>query len=213
MDFARRAVRSLCLYTGRCERLYLRCLGYDYALWADWLRRNRGMRIGPNTSINPKAVLMDWCLLTIGSNCSISACTFVTHSGGDRVIRNAWRRHVDSQRPIVVGDNTTIGINVTIMYGVTIGNNCVIGAGSFVSRDVPAGTVMRPPEAVCSGTTDAYVQRLAAHTETRENAPADVEVRPGRAWGFPNLPIPGWLIGVAVAFAAGALLVPSPFFD
>ena len=33
------------------------------------------------------------------------------------------------------------GANVTVLPGVTIGDNCVIGAGSVVNRDIPANTV------------------------------------------------------------------------
>jgi|GEM_PF-5878428 len=187
-------------------------MGHDYTLWADWLRKNHHVRIGPGTSINPHAMLMDSETLTIGANCSISACTFVTHSGGDRVIRNAWGRNVHSQGPIVIGDNTTIGINVTIMYGVTVGDNCVIGAGSFVSRDVPSGTVMRPPEAVPSGTMDAYVERLAARTQARAHRPPTAA--PATAPALPSQPIMARPIRVAFALMACALVVgPTSFFE
>ena len=40
-------------------------------------------------------------------------------------------------RPIVIGPGTWLGINVTVLPGVTIGQGCVIGAGSVVTSDVP----------------------------------------------------------------------------
>ena len=125
------------------------------------------IRIGKNTTINPAAVFMDKGMVSIGDNCSISGVVFVTHSGGDRVIKNHWGVSVDSGlgRRIVVGNNVTIGASVTVMYGVTIGDNCVIGAGSYISRDVPAGTVTRPPEAAHAGKTDDYVARLVNRTK------------------------------------------------
>lgn len=43
--------------------------------------------------------------------------------------------------PIVIEDNVWIGANVMIMPGVTIGKNSVIGAGSVVTRDIPANVV------------------------------------------------------------------------
>lgn len=127
------------------------------------------IRIGKNTTINPAAVFMDKGMVSIGDNCSISGVVFVTHSGGDRVIKNHWGVSVDSGlgRRIVVGNNVTIGASVTVMYGVTIGDNCVIGAGSYISRDVPAGTVTRPPEAAHAGKTDDYVARLVNRTQRK----------------------------------------------
>ena len=43
--------------------------------------------------------------------------------------------------PVTICDHVWIGSNVTIMPGVTIGENSVIGAGSVVTRDIPANVV------------------------------------------------------------------------
>ena len=43
--------------------------------------------------------------------------------------------------PVVIKDHVWIGSNVTIMPGVTIGENSVIGAGSVVTKDIPANVV------------------------------------------------------------------------
>ena len=131
------------------------------------LRYVMKIRIGKNTTINPAAVFMDKGMVSIGDNCSISGVVFVTHNGGDRVIKNHWGFEVDSGhgRPIVVGNNVTIGASTTIMYGVTIGDNCVIGAGSYISKDVPPGTVTKPPEAAHVGHTEDYVLRLVRRSK------------------------------------------------
>lgn len=39
--------------------------------------------------------------------------------------------------PIVIGEDCWIGSNVTILGGVKIGNGCVIGAGSIVTKNIP----------------------------------------------------------------------------
>lgn len=44
-------------------------------------------------------------------------------------------------KPIHVGRNCWFGANVTVMPGVTIGDNTVIGAGSLVTKDIPANVV------------------------------------------------------------------------
>lgn len=43
--------------------------------------------------------------------------------------------------PIVLGKNVWVGSNATILQGVTIGDNSVIGAGAVITKDVPADSV------------------------------------------------------------------------
>ena len=43
--------------------------------------------------------------------------------------------------PITVGDNVWFGASVTVLPGVRIGSNTVIGAGSVVNRDIPDGVI------------------------------------------------------------------------
>ena len=46
------------------------------------------------------------------------------------------------QKGITVEDDCWIGSNVTILDGVTIGKGSVIGAGTLVTKDIPAGSVV-----------------------------------------------------------------------
>jgi maltose O-acetyltransferase len=41
-------------------------------------------------------------------------------------------------KPIIIGNNVWITTNVTILPGVTIGDNTIIGAGSVVTKNIPA---------------------------------------------------------------------------
>ena len=43
-------------------------------------------------------------------------------------------------KPIVIEDDCWLASNVTVCGGVTIGKECVIGAGSVVTKDIPAGS-------------------------------------------------------------------------
>ena len=49
---------------------------------------------------------------------------------------------VEWARPIRIGDNVWIGGSATILPGVSIGDNAVVGEGSVVTRDVEPGTVV-----------------------------------------------------------------------
>lgn len=44
-------------------------------------------------------------------------------------------------KPVTIGNNCWFGANVTVCPGVTIGDNVVLGAGSVVTKDIPANTV------------------------------------------------------------------------
>ena len=50
-------------------------------------------------------------------------------------------RGLEYAYPITVGDNVWFGAGVIVLPGVTIGSDTVIGAGSLVNRDIPAGVV------------------------------------------------------------------------
>ena len=51
------------------------------------------------------------------------------------------RKHLSVAKPVTIGNDVWIGGNVTILPGVTIGDRCTIGAGSVVTRDIPAGSL------------------------------------------------------------------------
>jgi acetyltransferase-like isoleucine patch superfamily enzyme len=98
------------------------------------------VRVGANTWIGPLTMLEGTGGLTIGANCSISTGVQIhTHdsvrwalSGGTAQIERAAVR---------IGDNTYIGSHSVIAKGVTIGDHVVIGACSFVNRDVAPYTI------------------------------------------------------------------------
>lgn len=62
-------------------------------------------------------------------------------------------RHDLFPKPIKIGRNVWLGANVTVIGGVTIGDNAVIAAGAVVTRDVPANTIAAGVPARIVGTT------------------------------------------------------------
>ena len=54
----------------------------------------------------------------------------------------ASRRTKQSLEPVRVGRNAKVGANVTLLPGIVLGDGCLIGAGSVVTHDVDAGSVV-----------------------------------------------------------------------
>ena len=66
--------------------------------------------------------------------------------------------------PVVIGDNRWLGGGVTVLPDVTIGPGCVVGAGSVVTRDIPADSLAAGnPCRVLRPITEA--DRMASHPE------------------------------------------------
>ena len=83
-------------------------------------------------------------LIKIGNNVRITnGVRFCTHDGGVWVLRNLKKEYtnIDIFGKIVVGNNVHIGWNAIIMPGVTIGDNCIIGAGAIVTKDIDSNSI------------------------------------------------------------------------
>lgn len=97
-------------------------------------------KIGHDTFINHNAYLMDGGGITIGSHCFIGPnCGMYTAIHA--TIAEERNQGLEKALPIVLGDNCWLGGDVTILPGVTIGNNTIIGAGSVVTKDIPDNVV------------------------------------------------------------------------
>ncbi|EAY03050.1 thiogalactoside transacetylase, putative [Trichomonas vaginalis G3] len=98
------------------------------------------IKVGKNVYFNFNATILDGGYVTIGSdtkfgpNCSLYTACHPTEP-------NARRAKVEFTKPITIGENCWFGGNCTVIPGVTIGNNVVIGAGSVVVYDLPDNVV------------------------------------------------------------------------
>lgn len=97
-------------------------------------------KIGNDTFINHNAYLMDGGGITIGHHCFIGPnCGMYTAI--HPMIAAERNAGLEKALPIVIGDNCWIGADVTILPGVTIGSDTVIGAKSVVTKDIPEGVI------------------------------------------------------------------------
>lgn len=98
------------------------------------------IEIGENFYANVNCVILDGAKVKFGDNVFIAPnCGFYT--AGHPFDVEQRNDGLEYARPITVGNNVWIGAHVCVLPGVTIGDGCVIGAGSVVNKDIPAGTL------------------------------------------------------------------------
>ena len=93
--------------------------------------------IGARSFLNFGTVILDCAPVTIGEDVQIASSVQLltaTHP----LDANARRERWESAHPITIGDGAWLGGGVIVCPGVSIGAQAVIGAGSVVTRDVPA---------------------------------------------------------------------------
>ena len=95
------------------------------------------IEIGENFYSNVNCVILDEAAVRFGNNVFVGPnCAFYT--AGHPLDAGLRDSGLEFARPITVGNDVWIGGNVVVLPGVTIGDGCVIGAGSVVTRDIPA---------------------------------------------------------------------------
>lgn len=99
----------------------------------------KNITIGDGVFINACCHFQDHGGVVIGDHCQIGHnVVFATLNHG---LAPEDRAHT-YPAPIMLGKNVWVGSNATILQGVTIGDNAVIGAGAVVTKDVEANTVV-----------------------------------------------------------------------
>jgi acetyltransferase-like isoleucine patch superfamily enzyme len=95
--------------------------------------------IGDRAFINYGVDIAATGLVAIGADCLIGTHVSIIDNDFHGVVD---RQRVPASKPVIIGDNVWIGNRAIILPGVTIGEGAVVGAGSVVTRDVPARTVV-----------------------------------------------------------------------
>jgi acetyltransferase-like isoleucine patch superfamily enzyme len=101
------------------------------------------VRIGAGTFLNQGVMVAAAGLVEIGSHCMLANGCFVSdasHRFDDLEQPITWQGFT-SKGPTRIGDNVWCGANVVVTSGVTIGERCVVGANSVVTRDLPAFSI------------------------------------------------------------------------
>lgn len=94
---------------------------------------------GTATSNNVNIIAID--SIEIGKNCLIGDMVAIYDSDFHRIDPAERWNGSEPPAPVKVGDNVWVGSRTMILKGVTIGSNSVIGAGSIVTKSIPADVV------------------------------------------------------------------------
>lgn len=122
---------------------------------------SRGLKVGENFSMQPECFIdYSHCwLITIGNNVIFAPrVQLIAHDGSTRAFLNTVRIGT-----INIGDNVFLGNGVIVLPGVTIGDNCIVAAGSVVTKNVPSGSVYggNPAKFICD--TSSFIERNSSH--------------------------------------------------
>ena len=119
---------------------HLGALGENCAIRAPlFVDYGYNIRLGDNVFLNYGCVFLDVCPIEIGDLCQIGPGVqiYAADHPRDPEIRV---QGLENGKPVRIGRNVWIGGQAIILPGVEIGDDAVIGAGSVVTRDVPAGS-------------------------------------------------------------------------
>lgn len=119
--------------------------------------RQEGMKIGHDTTFHDD--FWRWAepyLIEVGNHCQITHGVKALTHGGAHVARENLPSF-DVFGRVKIGDWVYIGSNALIMPGVSIGDHCLVAAGSVVTKSVPAGYVVggNPARIICK--TEDYI--------------------------------------------------------
>ena len=97
--------------------------------------------IGDDTSVSGHITILGDAPVTIGHDCvlAFNVSIITTNHKLGWMVNPAL---MSTPRPISIGNRCFIGCNATILSGVTLGNNCAVGAGSIVTRSFPEGSII-----------------------------------------------------------------------
>jgi acetyltransferase-like isoleucine patch superfamily enzyme len=104
--------------------------------------RKLGVKIGERCRIRTMSFSTEPYLIEIGNHTAVAAGSqFITHDGATWVFEDDVEGGGIFGK-IVIGNNVFIGINCILLSNTTIGDNCIVGAGSVVRGHFPENSVI-----------------------------------------------------------------------
>ena len=125
------------------SRLMRKLINTDGVFWIKppfYCDYGYNISIGKNVMLNYGCVILDVCPVKIGEHTLIGPNTHI-YTACHSLDPEERIADVEFGKPVTIGKNVWIGGNCTILLGVTIGDNSVIGAGSVVTKDIPSNSI------------------------------------------------------------------------
>lgn len=98
------------------------------------------IKVGKNFFANYNCTMLDVGKITFGDNCLL-APNVAIYTAGHPIHPDSRNSLYEYGIDVTIGNNVWLGGNVVVCPGVTIGDNCVVGAGSVVTKDIPAWSI------------------------------------------------------------------------
>lgn len=98
------------------------------------------IQVGDNFFANYGCTILDVSPVKIGNNVMFAPRVSI-YAAGHPLHPAARNTGYEYGAPVTIGDNVWLGGNVIVAPGVTIGENTVVGAGSVVTKDIPANVI------------------------------------------------------------------------
>ncbi|CAM3661390.1 sugar O-acetyltransferase [Aeromicrobium ponti] len=98
------------------------------------------IHVGDHFYAGYNCTILDMTEVRIGNNCMIGPNVGLYTAGHS--IEPKGRNKSGYAVPIIIGDDVWIGGSSVILPGITIGDNSIVAAGSVVTKDVPANTIV-----------------------------------------------------------------------
>ncbi|ASU33668.1 acyltransferase [Mucilaginibacter xinganensis] len=105
--------------------------------------RGKGITIGDRTGISARAYLAGQGGITIGTDVIMGPNVQIFSENHDfSDVNLTIKEQGVTKQPVVIGNNCWLGGGTSILSGVTIGDGCVVAAGSVVNKSFPANSVI-----------------------------------------------------------------------
>lgn len=125
------------------------------------------VNIGRNVVVMPGCLMMSAGGITIEDGAMIAANVQIISNNHD-----LYESQVITCKPVHIGKNAWIGAGTTILPGVTVGDNAVVGAASVVTKDVAADTIV-------AGNPARFIRRIPPLSECSARIEEDETIQLG----------------------------------